>query len=332
MLQTIIVAEGIQFRDIQGKELVDFLNKVADKGKSSLNVWTYPKQMSGRPAAFEVRVVYEKQAFDAALNTSGAYVVYEGHSAYGQGPTFGPKEAPYIPIERSNPWADHFCMGYDAVFVPAIAYLLRHSILAKEYDLNTTPPWAFLPEALKEVADSLKKRTATTREELYVWQPFAPELDEAQTARNEQPLRGRHYFLFQPGLEYESDDEYLCSVRAGAEDLEKSSLKCALLFMSCCGSKPYFHEVLKRRRAIAKSKCKFYLTLHNTAASNGMNFVKQVFAGYDPLDPRGAYAVLSALNGEDGSGMIAMYSPERDELFKDGVGGFPYGYREVQSD
>src|SRR5262245_33044639 len=96
--KTIVVAFGFESRDHFGEAVVKMLNDDAEPGKGS--IWTYPKGAAAAKITYEVRVVFTKAEFAAALDLDDAYVVYEGHSRYGQGPTFGP------PRPSDMPWSN----------------------------------------------------------------------------------------------------------------------------------------------------------------------------------------------------------------------------------
>src|SRR3954453_5595476 len=162
MAQLIGIAHGIEIREaLQGTILQAFLTTNCDrKGAAPApgenNTWLYPKS-AGAKATHEIRVVYKMADLAAALNTDDAFVVYEGHSRFGQGPAFGPEGVTHVPDKKKspvNPWGIHFRMGYDATDTEGIGDLFEHSVLPAEYDLTTAAPKGFLPAALV---------TATTR-------------------------------------------------------------------------------------------------------------------------------------------------------------------------
>lgn len=87
-MQKIIVAQGIQIRDSgQGADILAFLNANADIANNI--VWIFPKG-SGAKATVQVTLVFTMAELAMALNTPDTFVIYEGHSRYGQGPAFGP--------------------------------------------------------------------------------------------------------------------------------------------------------------------------------------------------------------------------------------------------
>ena len=89
MATKVIVASGLEIRDArQGQSLLQYLYDNADFDMKTA-AWTYPKG-AGAKARFEVSVVYTAKELATALDTADAYVVYSGHSRYGQGPAFGP--------------------------------------------------------------------------------------------------------------------------------------------------------------------------------------------------------------------------------------------------
>jgi hypothetical protein len=308
---------------------MQFLSANADFNKKT-SVWTYPKG-SAPKATFEVTVVFTAQELKAALDTTDAYVVYSGHSRYGQGPAFAPAGTPHVPDKKTfpvNPWGVHFRMGYDATDTEAVGDLVEHSVTPVEYDLTAVPAKAFLPKTLvnaaagvKRIEDQRKKGKLTKaqlkspctiagswREFDTCWATFA----KTATARGDTPLKGRHYYAYIPNYEPtplipKGRDEFFVAVTVGSSDLDTVSLKCKLFFMASCSSHEHFYASLKKRRIATKSSCKFLLTADINRASNARNFLEAIFKGYDPLTKTGSQAVLKLLNGYPEAGKIAMY-------------------------
>ena len=330
MATKVIVASGVELRDtLQGVSLVKFLNDNADFNKKT-SVWTYPKG-SGAKATFEITVVFTAKELASALDTVDAYVVYSGHSRYGQGPAFGPARTPHVPDKKAfpvNPWGVHFRMGYDATDTEAVGDLVEHSVTPVEYDLTKAPPRAFLPKTLVAAAASVKeiedkrKKGKLTKAQLKSsctiagsWRAFdtcGAKLAKTATARGDTPVAGRHYYAYKPNYEPtklnpKGRDEFFVAVIVGSADLDAVSLKCKLFFMASCSSHEHFYGPLKKRRMAAKSSCKFLLTTYVNTASNARNFLEAIFKGHDPLSKKGSKAVLNLLNGYPDAGNIGMY-------------------------
>jgi hypothetical protein len=330
MARKVIVASGVELRDTrQGVSLMQFLKDNADFDKKS-SAWTHPKG-SGAKATFQVTVVFTAKELAAGLDTDDAYVVYSGHSRYGQGPAFGPARTPHVPDKKAfpvNPWGVHFRMGYDATDTEAVGDLVNHSVTPVEYDLTKTPAKAFLPKALVAAAAGVKaveykrKKGRLTKAQVKnpctiagAWRSFDScwaKLAKTPTARGDTPLAGRHYYAYKPN--YEPDkanpkgrDEFFVAVTVGSAHLDAASLKCKLFFMASCSSHEHFYGPLKRRRQAAKSDCKFLLTTYVNTASNARNFLEAIFKGHDPLTRKGSKAVLKLLNGYPDAGVIGMY-------------------------
>jgi hypothetical protein len=318
MAQVIVVAEGIEIRDVgQGTRLLAFLNAECDAQKGS--VWTYPKGAKGKPT-HEVRVVYDMAEFTKALDMPDTFVVYEGHSRYGQGPAFGPALTPKVPDKKAfptNPWGVHFRMGFDATDTECIGDLVEHSVTPVEYDLPKADAKSFLPDALVAAAGDAKKRAdAIASKKIKVaavcgtrgaWRLFDTcESGQAATttARGDQPLKGRHFYarLTRPS------NEFLTAVKVGSADLDKSNLKCRILFMASCSSHVHFYKPLRNRRKAIKSACKFLLTAQVCATSHARTFLEQVLLkGNDPTTRTGIKKLLKALNGASKSGIVGAY-------------------------
>lgn len=324
MAQKIIVAAGIEIRDYQGKELERYLNANADKGKG--NIWTYPK--GAKTPSHEVTLVFTAAELKTALDTDGAWVIYEGHSRYGQGPAFGDAGIAKVPDKAkypTNPWGVHFRMGYDATDTEAIDDLVEHSVVPAEYDLLASTATAFLPKALETAVknaqgvEALRKKGKLTAQQKAApcsipgaWRSFDAcwkDVAAIKTARGDEPLKGRHYYARKPNVNKgkKPPDEFLVSVKVGSADLDKVNLKCAVLFMASCSSHEHYFEPLTKRRKDAGSKCKFYMTAHICSAYHGRNFISEAFKGTDPASDKGAKAFLKTLNGEADSGSVGFY-------------------------
>jgi hypothetical protein len=320
MAQKIILAAGLEIRDSQGQQMLAYLAREAQPGAA--DTWTYPKGPVAK-AKFVIKVVYTMVEFRSALDEPGAWVVYEGHSRYGQGPAFGPAQITHCPPTSSfpvNPWGVHFRMGYDAVESECMGDIIEHAVNPTEFDLLAVPKGASLPDGLKDAAayaqaiESRRKKGRLTRTERKTpcaiagaWRDlktcFAKVAAE-KTCRGDTPLDGRHYFKRIPAR---PKDEFLTTVKAGHADLDASSLKCAVFFMPSCSSKVHYRKTLLERRKAAKSTCKIYLTSSVPLANHAVNFLKVVFAGHDPTTAKGSKAFLKVVNGEKQSGRVRLY-------------------------
>jgi len=325
MVQVIVIAQGIEVRDWENTRMQKFLADNCDpKGPKPAaganNTWTYPKG-AGAKATHEIRVVYAMADLATALNMKGAFVVYEGHSRYGQGPAFGPGGIPHVPDIKAfpvNPWGIHFKMGYDATDTECIGDIFSHSVMPAEYDLPAAGAKAFLPDLLltaattaqdKQKAIKAKKISGTKTCSISgAWRSMdtcQPAVATNKTARGETPNKGRHYFRHE---DWKKPEEFLTAVKVGHTDLDKASLACSLFFMASCSSKVHFHKPLVNRRKDAKSTCVFLLTALACSASHGLIFLKQVLIkGNDPTTRAGLKKVVKALNGETDSGIVGVY-------------------------
>lgn len=321
MAQKIIVALGLEIRDYQGLNLLRYLNANANPGPNS--TWTYPKGAKAKPK-FLVQVVYTENEFAAALDTPGAYVVYEGHSRYGQGPAFGPPATPHVPDKKAfpvNPWGVHFRMGYDAIFTESLCDLVEHSVTPAEYDLTKVPKNAFLPPELVDAASKVKRVNRKMKEGKVrggnhlcrvdgAWRTFRlcqPALDATKTARGDEPLKGRHFYEQKPNKCKSQRVDYLTAVVGGSADLDQVSLKCAVLFMASCSARVYYLDALRRRRKAAKSSCVLFLTTKVPRTNHAVNFLTLVFNGLNPTNRPGAIAIVDALKNVPKSGRVRVY-------------------------
>jgi hypothetical protein len=323
-MQTIIVAAGFEIRDFQGSVLTDFLNAQADAGSGS--VWTFPKGVGAGAVTHQVQMVFTMAEFAAALEMDDAYVIYEGHSRYGQGPAFGPPrpsgaDMPWVPDTANfpiNPWGVHFRMGYDATDTDCMEDLLEHSVTPAEYDVPASAAGAFIPGAVKRAVTNAKKvkkakvaagRVCSTAGAWRLFNDCDATVAATATSRGDTPLDGRHYYAAFPRKRPRKipPGEYLTAVQVGSADLDKSALKCKVLFMASCSSHVHYFRPLARRRTAVKSKCKFYMTAMICSAFHGRNFMAEVFKGTDPTTKRGSKAMLKALNGVSDSGSVGFY-------------------------
>lgn len=320
MAQIIIIAEGIEIRDFQGSALTPFLNTNCDAKRGATSTFTYPKG-AGAKATHEVRVVFTMAELATAINTTDAFVVYEGHSRFGQGPAFGPPNTPRVPDIKTfptNPWGVHFRMGFDATDTECIDDLMEHSVTPTEFDITAAAATAFLPDELvgaaknaQAQAKAMKGKTITAAAICSTggaWRLFNtcwPKLAAAATARGDKPLDGRHYYKRKPK---KKADEFTTSVQVGSADLNKSALPIKLLFMASCSSHVHFFEALDRQRKASKSSCKFLLTGHICSAEHATNFLTQVLIkGIDPMTAKGRKKLLQALNGVSDSGVVGVF-------------------------
>ena len=326
MVQLIVIAHGIEIRGTgQGTALQSFLaancdRKGAAPAPGANNTWTYPKGPPAK-ATHEVRVVYEMKDFAAALDIDGAFVVYEGHSRYGQGPAFGPEGITHTPDKTKfpiNPWGVHFRMGYKATDTECVGDILTHSVVPAEFDLTTADPKDFLPEALATAAvraQAQQKKIKTRRTKpadtcslTGAWRAMdvcQPALATQRTARGDQPLAGRHYYARH---ERSKPAEFLTAVPVGSADLDAAKLACSVFFMASCSSKVHFHAAMVRRRRAAKSSCRFLLTAEVCSAEHATAFLKQVLLKRrDPMSNADMKLIVKALNGEFESGSVGVY-------------------------
>jgi hypothetical protein len=273
-------------------------------------------------AKFHIAVVFTIADFAAALDEPDAWVIYEGHSRYGQGAAFGPADAGICPDPKrfvDNPWSNYFRMGYDATDTDGKFDILQFATNPTEFDpLAPIAAKAFLPESIVDAAKKaqaldkqLKKSKASPKKicaTAGAWREFAscePTLATTVTCRNTTPLKDRHFYKILKHTK--TYIEYVTPVLAGSVDLDKTSLKCSVLFMSSCSSYPHYFAPLDRRRTAAKSKCKFYLTDEICKGDGAMRFIDLVFKGNDPLSKKGGVAIARALNAFDMSGRVKVH-------------------------
>lgn len=320
MPQLIIVAFGIQFRDVDWPRTEKLLKANCDEKKGALNTFTFPKG-AGSKATYEVQVIFDLADFVAALSTPDAVVVYDGHSRYGQGPAFGPAKIAEMPDAKAfptNPWGVHYRMGFDATDAECMGDLMHHSIMPTEFDLLGASSTAFLGSVLVAAAANAKASAKAIQTKKIkqsaicstagAWREFDScwkKLAGTATARGDTPLKGRHYYIRIPG---KPTDEFLTAVTVGSEDLDKSNLPGKLLVMGSCSSHVHFFKALDKRRKAAKSSCKFILTGDVCSVDLATVFLELVLIKkIDPTTNRGMGKLAKRLNGVSGSGLVGLY-------------------------
>jgi hypothetical protein len=327
MAQVVVVALGIQIRDFTDRSVQSFLQANCDRQGAAppagqANTWLFPKGAGAAKATHEVRVVYELADLAAALDVTGAWVVYDGHSRFGQGPAFGPDGIAEVPDQKAfpvNPWGVHFRMGYDATDTECVGDLLEHSVLPVEHDLTTVDlKTAFLPGALVTATTQaqaqqarIAKRKVKPKDTCALagaWRSMdvcQPARAATTTARGDAPLKGRHYYVHRDKAKPE---EFLTAVTVGSKDLDKAKLTCAVLFMGSCSSKVHYHAALVRRRKATKSSCAFLLTGDVCSAEHSLLFLRQTLVKKrDPTIKADMKKIVDALNGEPDAGNVRVY-------------------------
>ncbi|WP_294258963.1 hypothetical protein [uncultured Sphingomonas sp.] len=296
----IIIAYGCEIRDTGNeRDVVAYLNANADS--AGTGKWTYPKGAK----THTVRLVYTKSEFAAALDKSGAVVVYDGHSRIGQGPVFGPARTPTCPgitAFPTNPWDDNFRMGWDFAAIDCIGDIMHHGINPAEFRLPTSVKGVFASKGLLKIVEDAIAAKSTRCGTPKAWRSLSacfPREAARVNCRGGSPLAGRHYYRARKG-----GTDFDTLVKVGDADLKKQKLACAVLFMNSCSSKRHFLGALRRRKAAAKSKCMFYVTGDSCSANTTLLFLKAVLAGTDVS--KQSKAILKVMNGLAGSGFISL--------------------------
>lgn len=320
MPQLIIVAFGIQFRDIDWPNTDAFLNANCDPKKGVANAFTFPKG-AGTTPTYEIQVIFDKSDFAKALDTAEAIVVYDGHSRWGRGPCFGPAGIAEMPDAKAfpiNPWNLSFLMGYDATDTECMEDIMHHSTLPTEYNLTAALPAAFLSRGLAAAAKKAQESSEQIKAKkikasaicstLGAWREFDScfnELAQTSTTRGDQPLKGRHFYQYRPRG---SSPEFAASIIVGSADLDNSKLPGKLLVMGSCSSHAHFFGALDRRRKAVKSGCKFIMTSDVCSADLATEFLGLVLLKkLDPTTPKGMANIAKLLNGVSGSGGVGFY-------------------------
>jgi hypothetical protein len=284
--------------------------------------------------SFDIWIVFDKESFLEALDIPGVYVIYDGHSRYGQGPCFDPlgaiTESNYCPdldaYKDNNPWGDNVRMslgreGKGFVVTPCIEDILSHCTNPLEKETRGQVFHCRGRRGCRHHPQSrlIKKRLLAS---------CCPDVENLKNVWGDKTLLGRHFWRTRlcpvedvnlptahlpsaiTGQRESYYTEFMTRVEVGNEDLSVSDLKCSVLFMNSCRSKIHFFPALRKQSIEKRSKCVFYLTyrLVYAHAENTKVFVKSVLEGCDPTDKRpwprfrkGADAIIRRLQ-RPGSG------------------------------
>ena len=301
MARSVVVAFGVQIRDgSTHRSLVDHLNSVAKS--TGTGTWDFPPKGT---VTHTVSIVYTKAEFLASLDSTDAYVVYDGHSRIGQGPAFGPASTPECPDAAkypNNPWGDNVLMGHHAVSVEMREDILQHGIDPPEYPvLSPIDPTHLLSSGVRDVITRAQKITKPKCNTTHAWRTLTvcdPTLAGTANCRKAKTLATRHYYRRRKAPEYDT------LVLRGNSDLTPRKLACAVLFMNSCSSAEHYRDPLEAQRTAVKSACSFYFTQHVCSGPQTLTFVKLVLAGVDPVSTTGSARYVKDMNGIHGSGQI----------------------------
>ena len=322
MAQRIIIASGVEIRDTRQQfDLETLLNARAHRLPTGK--WVFPAPPA--VALFEIENVFTMAEFGAALQEDKAWVVYSGHSRYGQGPAFGPARTPHCPTAASmstNPWGQHFRMGWDATDTECVGDILEHGVDPVEFDITAAPAGVELPGALvraSAAARDVERQRRRGRLSRYqrahpcsipnAWRELRvcqPAVASKASARPSTPLQDRHYYR---QTKVDGHDEFLTAVKVGHADLDAITLRCSVLFMGSCSSRVHYRHALVKHRRTQRAKCTFFLTSHVNSASHAATFVEAAFNLVDPTTRRGAARMVRLLNRQPDPGTVTVERP-----------------------
>jgi len=327
MPQRIIVASGIEIRDApQEADLVGMLNTRAQPNwvwPPGLR-WTFPRGPVAA-AKFEIELVHTMAEFRTALEERDAWVIYSGHSRYGQGPAFGPANTAHCPTAVDmpvNPWGQHFRMGWDATDTECMGDILEHGVAPRELDITAANPGLSLPSALVRAASAAKdvermrRRGKLTRQDRRhpcnirgAWRNLhtCHSVEAEQfSLRPDQPILNRNYYA---QITVGGTPDFLTAVTVGHGDLDTVNLRCAVLFMGSCSSNVHYRHSLVNHRTTQRANCWFYLTMRVNSASHAATFVDEALNGTDPLSRGGARTMIWRLNSQPDPGTVVVVKP-----------------------
>ena len=302
----IVIAYGVHVRDWpKHKEVLDYLN--AKARKTGPSHWMYPKNVD----LHRVEIIYTKAEFALALDKKDAVVIYDGHSRIGQGPVFGPENVPACPDKTkfpTNPWGDHFRMGWDFASVECLMDIIYHGTNPKEYTLPKGDPKAVSgPFAsgglIKVLSDTIKAGNANCRDRIG-WRELSTCWDKASARKDcngATPLSKRHYWRHFWNSYLKAFD-FETFVEVGTADLDATKLACSVLYMNSCSSLKYYYWPLLRHKNNVKSSCVFYLTRTAFSGQTTLPFLKLLLGGADPIKEKDL--ILQDLSGVDSSGDV----------------------------
>lgn len=296
----VIIAFGVQIRDLSGHaSVLAWLN--ANATPAGADKWEYGKGGTKH----EIRMIYTKAAFAAALDKKDAIVIYDGHSRIGQGPAFGAAGVPECPGASAhplNPWDDSFRMGYDLADIECVGDILHHGTNPAEFKLPASTKGLFASGGLQGIVDRAikagKGKCSTPR----AWRSLSTchaKVAATKNCRGVATLAKRRYWRSRSG-----DKEFDTLVKVGDADLKKTKLACSVLFLNSCSSKKHYLKPLQRHKKARKSSCVFFVTAAVCSANTTEPFLKAVLAGKDPV--RDAKSILKRMNGLPDSGFISL--------------------------
>jgi hypothetical protein len=304
MKKLLVIAFGCEIRDaLPHKGVVDFLN--ANATLKSTDVWEFKD--TKKKLEFEIRVVYTKAEFQTAMDTKDAIVVYDGHSRFGQGPAFGPAGLPRCPDATTypmNPWENHFRMGYDVQITPCIEDIFEHCTNPTEFSKTIVSEDLFATHNVKKILRVAKERLEKCKQKGFARRELLkcfPSVANQTNGRGVQSLKSRHYWHTN-----RTETDFMTIVEVGSADLSTVGLKCSVLFMNSCSSKPHFYKALRQRKKETKSKCVFYMTNAACSAATTVIFIKQILKGRNPTSRRAAKKILKEMNAEPDAGAIML--------------------------
>ena len=298
---SVIIAIGVEVRDWPYTiDLIEYLNNNATPDSSKANHWSF--DLTKKKIKYNLRIVFTKSDFQKALDEKDAFVVYDGHSRYGQGPAFGPSNLDHCPSKTTyptNPWEDNYRMGWDTIKVPCEDEILNHCTNPTEFPHKKAPKKLFARRSIKTMLEKSSKRSDKCKQSNPAKRKLLkcyPTIARKRNGRGEQTLLRRHYWE-------KTSSDFSTLIQVGNEDLKKVSLRCKVLFMNSCSSKWHFYYALKRQKKTKRSKCAFYMTRRVCSASTTEIFIKSLFAGHNPTSKKGSKKFLKAMGISD-SGLI----------------------------
>jgi hypothetical protein len=294
----VIVAFGCEFRDYAHRtDLEQWLTKLAGAPKTP-NRWTYKRGAN----IFDVKIVFTRAEFIAALNTTRAIVIYDGHARRGQGPVFtataGMGDCPPVASFPTNPWEEHVRIGYDAVAIPCIEDIMLHCINPTEYSHSLPAKGHFVSPAVARMLKRAQKAGSACGT-VGAKRSFAachPAVANRANGRGAQTLLKRHFWRADAGFK-----EFHTIVAAGSADLAATKLPCSVLFLNSCSSAVHYLSSLQRRKKATGSDCVFYLTWRTAYMANSRAtniFMEELLVrGTNPRKRDGRKRLLKLMNG-----------------------------------
>jgi hypothetical protein len=227
----VIVAEGVQYH----KAYIPFLKKKLTQFKVAADDLSGEYINSKQLVRYEVKIVRSKKDFKTALETQDAIVIYDGHSRYGRGACFDPKNR-----NTGEHWEDGasdnegiFRMGYPVIPVEH-SDIVHHKYHFKPWPVEHGTPANESHDPFTRHPDARRKLFSRSMPDDA--KGFVTGSHRSPTDKYLGFVRSEANFLFNAGWEAGNSDPYF---------LGNTDLKCKTFCHFGCSSRLHFRPILR---------------------------------------------------------------------------------------